>query len=1409
MEDDDEFGDLYTDVLRPVSSSSAPQELPSSSAVDSASRPIDPKLHSDDEEILYGAPNSNLSSSSKVPDQTFDVEAAAAAAPVVAAVGESAQNLGAADKLEEREVGKDEILPGVLGNWALDSPGRSGSRVLESGDVKVDGAREDRDQGDKSCQAGEKDEGGDGGGGFVDKGENLVVEEGGTGIEDVGSEPVIPGLSIGGASEGVENRTSAQLLPGEDVGGEGDDWDSDSEDDLQIVLNDNTHGPMAMDRGAVGSDDEDEDGEPLVIVADVDPNHQTIEEQEWTEDAAQTADGEKKDMGETGKVNGPMVVAPKIGYSNHGYHPFHSQFKYVRPGAAPMPGATTGGPGGALGQVRPLVNMGPIAGRGRGDWRPTGIKTAPSMQKNYHSNFAPWGNNMLGRGFGVGLEFTLPSHKTIFDVDIDGFEEKPWKLPAVDISDFFNFGLNEDSWKDYSKQLEQLRLEATMQSKIRVYESGRTEQDYDPDLPPELAAAAGIHDVTAENANSGKTDAGQGDLAKGSARVRPPLPTGRAIQVEGGYGERLPSIDTRPPRIRDSDAIIEIVLQDSVDDDSSTGNGVLERPDNDNQGEDFRGLEDDNVRVNTEYYDEYPHTYNNKKGELAGRRAPIANSVRDNIPERDGISSLPPDAPRQRHPGSSGDFGTSNEEKQTKERTLEGSPQVSPSQSSQDKTSPDDNQNEESLESIDGKHSPPLSSPVTVGAAGEQSDEHEHKVDEHSEQILADGGSQVERGDTNMDIINADGTDNDEQSLHCSKKQKLSSRVEQPVLMETDDVEDLKGTRSTETSKARSGSSKDYQKCRDGTEDEVVQDRHSTRSGNVKRHIDEDEPNIRRHDRNAKLEVERNRAVVKGREESYSNTAHHSSIKIEAFDRRRERDISDGAWQRRDEDPHSRRIRAEDTRKRERGDEMGSRHRGKGRESERSDKDEHLHLRKQVDNGSWRGHRDKELGSRHRERDDNLKSRYDNVDDLHSKRRKDEEYPRKDHADKDDILYGYRESTSRRKRERDDVLEQRKRDDQPRMRDNIDDLHSVRHKDDSWLQRERSERQRERERDEWHRLKQSHEESMSKREREEGRGATRSGRVAEDKAWVNHARVKDEYNGSEKDYQMKDIGRHGEQLKRRDRIEGESLSQHRGRDDAYARGSQYTNEDRRLRQERSNTRSDRMDNQKLQEKKYKDNTKKSRDYSEGGDHNAVVHSRRNQEHSSHINEMVSLKGSEQGNNVHEILVHRHSSRKQREDASSDDEQQDSRRGRSKLERWTSHKERDYSINTKSSSSLKLKEIDGNNNGGSSLASKLSDESLKTAEAVDNQLPLAEERETGDLEMKDADTKPMEDRHLDTVEKLKKRSERFKLPMPSEKETTTIKKMDNEAPLPSVQGEAPVDSVVKPERPARKRRWISN
>jgi hypothetical protein len=101
--------------------------------------------------------------------------------------------------------------------------------------------------------------------------------------------------------------------------------------------------------------------------------------------------------------------------------------------------------------------------------------------------------------------------------------------------------------------------------------------------------------------------------------------------------------------------------------------------------------------------------------------------------------------------------------------------------------------------------------------------------------------------------------------------------------------------------------------------------------------------------------------------------------------------------------------------------------------------------------------------------------------------------------------------------------------------------------------------------------------------------------------------------------------RHTEQSKRKDRIEDES-SHHRGRDDVYPRGNQFSNDERRSRQERSSSRNDRAvnasDNQRVHDKKNRETTRKIKD-SEGGDHNALGPSKRNQEdQSGQINEMV-------------------------------------------------------------------------------------------------------------------------------------------------------------------------------------------
>ena len=123
------------------------------------------------------------------------------------------------------------------------------------------------------------------------------------------------------------------------------------------------------------------------------------------------------------------------------------------------------------------------------------------------------------------------------------------------------------------------------------------------------------------------------------------------------------------------------------------------------------------------------------------------------------------------------------------------------------------------------------------------------------------------------------------------------------------------------------------------------------------------------------------------------------------------------------------------------------------------------------------------------------------------------------------------------------------------------------------------------------------------------------------------------------------------------------------------------------------------------EKKHKENTMKNKE-SEGGDPITLGSAKRNQEDLSGHNNETGLE-SDQKNEKNPS--HYNISKKQRKNATLDDEQPESKRGRSKLERWTSHKEKDYSINSKSSASFKFKETEKINNVGSFESNKIPDE----------------------------------------------------------------------------------------------------
>ncbi|XP_056135498.1 pre-mRNA 3'-end-processing factor FIP1 isoform X2 [Lampris incognitus] len=72
----------------------------------------------------------------------------------------------------------------------------------------------------------------------------------------------------------------------------------------------------------------------------------------------------------------------------------------------------------------------------------------------------------------------------VLEVDMESFEEKPWRKPGADLSDYFNYGFNEDTWKAYCEKQKRLRmgLEVTtlgsVTSKITV-QQGRTGNEKD------------------------------------------------------------------------------------------------------------------------------------------------------------------------------------------------------------------------------------------------------------------------------------------------------------------------------------------------------------------------------------------------------------------------------------------------------------------------------------------------------------------------------------------------------------------------------------------------------------------------------------------------------------------------------------------------------------------------------------------------------------------------------------------------------------------------------------------------------------------------------------------------------------------------------------------------------------------
>lgn len=58
--------------------------------------------------------------------------------------------------------------------------------------------------------------------------------------------------------------------------------------------------------------------------------------------------------------------------------------------------------------------------------------------------------------------------KDLYDADLDSFEDRPWRKPGADITDYFNYGFNELTWKMYCQKQRRIRDEMAMQMRMNV-----------------------------------------------------------------------------------------------------------------------------------------------------------------------------------------------------------------------------------------------------------------------------------------------------------------------------------------------------------------------------------------------------------------------------------------------------------------------------------------------------------------------------------------------------------------------------------------------------------------------------------------------------------------------------------------------------------------------------------------------------------------------------------------------------------------------------------------------------------------------------------------------------------------------------------------------------------------------------
>ncbi|XP_042564929.1 pre-mRNA 3'-end-processing factor FIP1-like, partial [Clupea harengus] len=111
------------------------------------------------------------------------------------------------------------------------------------------------------------------------------------------------------------------------------------------------------------------------------------------------------------------------------------------------------------------------------------LRSSGALAVNFNTKTSGWTLGLGTTRKGVDLNAQGSVNGTpLLEVDVESFDEKPWKKPGADLTDYFNYGFNEESWKIYCDKQRRVRMSLEVMSLGSSKALGRTSYHSDRSL---------------------------------------------------------------------------------------------------------------------------------------------------------------------------------------------------------------------------------------------------------------------------------------------------------------------------------------------------------------------------------------------------------------------------------------------------------------------------------------------------------------------------------------------------------------------------------------------------------------------------------------------------------------------------------------------------------------------------------------------------------------------------------------------------------------------------------------------------------------------------------------------------------------------------------------------------------------